>query len=128
MQNIGISVLYDLHRFIKLFESLVLVLPACLYHSMHVFIFITFIKCSSFLMKHHVFSYILLCFSRARSVNSLVSIDTASSVTPETSCQGTVARVTKPSAMESKITGIPLVSWELVPYLILKCVFILHCI
>lgn len=49
-----------------------------------------------------------------KSQNSLVSDDTASPVTPETSCQGTVARVTKPSAMESKITGMLLVSWDLV--------------
>lgn len=49
-----------------------------------------------------------------KSQNSLVSDDTASPVTPETSCQGTVPRVTKPSAMESKITGMLLVSWDLV--------------
>lgn len=52
------------------------------------------------------FPYILLYVSRARSVHRVVSIYTASSVTPETSCQGTVARVTKPNAMESKIAGI----------------------
>lgn len=101
--------------FTKLFEDIVLVLTVCLYHYMHLFIFITFIKHS---VSHEApcFCYILLCFSRARLVNSLVSTDTASSVTPETetSCQGTVARVTRPSAMESEITGIPLVSGDLV--------------
>lgn len=66
-------------------------------------------------MNDHAFA-ILLCTSRAGSVNSLVFFDTALSVTPETetSCQGTVARVTRPSAMESKITGILFLSWDLV--------------